>query len=1393
MKKNKLENVETQEEKKKRRHNFLLLALASSMSLSVGAVASYGVSNFRYNRNQDNTGDKNTGDTRTNQDKLLNNLLTSSSLELDTLSASITGFYNEYSIALNGTKVAFNYLDSTLTYQDAVDFNPKFSGNVNLKINESEQKNIADENLGLYIASDKVIVNRENKYYTLDSDAIGDIVGLVSTDSGIDVSGLLSSLGAGESSSSLTDQRNDLLTKIQDCLANSTETVTDSGYDFLLTLPDNLGTVTLSADKSLYFTGVKADLTLTIKGQDGAEDRQVKVSLSAKGKQSTTSNLVSKDLLSKLQEEGVDIVNLNGLDPLFYTAFNLAKSKAFDASVKIGVTDANKATKNATLRLSADLSDKADKDGNKQGKLFQIALNENGQDSYVQGSAKATLRKDTAFIDLNGQKKGYIDYSSVSTRRDSFSSLTGTKDVRNVAESVASLLNDCKLKDLLNGDYSVYKDFLKDRSTNQDGTYAKIVLSSSALGLSGDDNHDRILEIQYESEKNLGRDGIEIQYARASNIPLGDHTLSLEFSLDDLSAKKLTKVESKDGYVSYNGATSLISSLGKIANRKKFGFAYNIGISNSKYNTNYSFDGQLNADLTNWITPLDKSTHPGKNYLDCEASITAHTKRNNVDHYLDARRVGDTSYLSYDNVLKEYRENAEIGNIVDAVRNGVKKRNDASSGSSVDASSVLSLVLDRISSVFSVENGLNLKNLDEYINISSETSDADHTLNRTLSPALFGFEGGLISLKTDSSADKVLSLSVSGLERLGYQFTFTLGYQEYVSANDVLYYGKKFDAAAFKKEAGEPVTKFEYLVNGVFDLFTGEQKYSFSLKAVLNAVDEKAVTTQKASLSGKVNRDIKNSQYNGALKVNIGKDNQYAYQPKLTFDYNNVAKDSLYVQYSGNSAKASPIGINCKKDTISNTISLLKNASTDHSQNLILSLVKTISSSTSSLPILDLVNGKKDPLETVRNSNYVTKIDLRDSKIEVDLDAKAIGLTESEDKTVKVFLTFDSSKGAITGLNVDNLHIQDRTFNLNLDVSSLDKATSVSSLSEIKKTDSVKYISRDDLPLFLQLGLNSTDKQAYTRDGSLRVGIPLINDLVVKARLSAMVSFGDSTKGEKTEYQFYLTLSDQSSSFNTTYYFDSNSRVEGSASLDKGEVLIDYDNGQERTIRYVTTNEFVKHLGYYGLGRGLNFAKSESSDQIYSLKTKIVSSLDGLSLNGTSTTEEGSASATAKDAGGVRGTSILPEALINPDKTGHKDNTFSLGLDLSSIDLGVNGVSLGNDINRKLTHSDNSKNDGTFTSLSLSGELVSILDVASVGIDLELSKVDNFSLTNTVNTITTLYGASRENKAYYQILDGSKVEQKYHHEFLGKGGYYYLSFADNNTKENPTLVKVDKE
>ena len=59
--------------------------------------------------------------------------------------------------------------------------------------------------------------------------------------------------------------------------------------------------------------------------------------------------------------------------------------------------------------------------------------------------------------------------------------------------------------------------------------------------------------------------------------------------------------------------------------------------------------------------------------------------------------------------------------------------------------------MDSISSIFTVENGLNLTNLDSYIDISANENDPDHTFNRTVSPAILGLDGGVISIKTNTN------------------------------------------------------------------------------------------------------------------------------------------------------------------------------------------------------------------------------------------------------------------------------------------------------------------------------------------------------------------------------------------------------------------------------------------------------------------------------------------------------------------------------------------------------------------------------------------------------------------------------------------------------------------
>ena len=86
-----------------------------------------------------------------------------------------------------------------------------------------------------------------------------------------------------------------------------------------------------------------------------------------------------------------------------------------------------------------------------------------------------------------------------------------------------------------------------------------------------------------------------------------------------------------------------------------------------------------------------------------------------------------------------------------------------------------------------------------------------------------------------------------------------------------------------------------------------------------------------------------------------------------------------------------------------------------------------------------------------------------------------------------------------------------------------------------------------------------------------------------------------------------------------------------------------------------------------------------------------------------------------------------------------------------------------------------------------------ITDIRKTSYDPLAKRIRKFVLDNHIQELNSLYSAKIAEKKYYQINDDSKVEQKYHHEFLGKGGYYYLSFADNNTLDNPTIALIDKK
>jgi hypothetical protein len=188
----------------------------------------------------------------------------------------------------------------------------------------------------------------------------------------------------------------------------------------------------------------------------------------------------------------------------------------------------------------------------------------------------------------------------------------------------------------------------------------------------------------------------------------------------------------------------------------------------------------------------------------------------------------------------------------------------------------------------------------------------------------------------------------------------------------------------------------------------------------------------------------------------------------------------------------------------------------------------------------------------------------------------------------------------------------------------------------------------------------------------------------------------------------------------------------------------------------------------------LNFEKEESLLKgVGAVKNYAVAQIEG-AINSSATSEE------KEDKGGIMCTAIYPEKLIKTMAYNEGNKTFHLGVDLSSIDLGIAIISLGNDVSVDITHTDNSENQGELKSIAISGQVLEIIGIITIDLTLNASVIStSIEFQDMMDKVEKKYFSTYSESDFYEI---SKVEQTYKNKtwFIETGSK--LAVSDNGKK-----------
>lgn len=1224
----------------------------------------------------------------TSKDKFVNNLLGSSSIKLKKANVNISGL-DDGTLTIKSDDLALNLLESDSEYKGSKNM---MSGNFDVSY-----KGI-DESFGLYVSGDKATVNYANNLYSIDYKTLTDAISILKEFPIPTVDG-----------SSLNLPSMDEISEWgQNALGGITEEEgSNNTYVYTMDL-DPFGQIQFIADKdTLTLKGINTPSTLNLP----INDKIIHIGVSADAEQdlknSQTENVPNKD-----------INDLNGLTGILKTVKDIYNSKSFDSTIsaKLSGGDLSKDI-DASIRLSGNFN--ADP---------YIAQVETISSNMLKGKALVTYSNGRTYVSVNDKIKGYIDNTTIDGLMNVFKKETDTQQLVDGLDSLGGFIQGTDLEKIINGDYSVYKNFLKSFNVLNNGRQYVLKISNKALGLDSNDSSFTLI-------LNLNEDKTGIESLSVKEFPVMGYILDTDITLDTTTAEKMVHVE-ESKYGNYNGVLPIVNQMYSLIGNKKATFEYNLSVSDKSLNNPLNLFGKLSGDLTNFNSTDDLVNTP--------IALTANASINGKKHSIEARRLNNVSYVNFDNIFQEKATDESAVNIYKAVMDNMNKiqpNKNVTDGLNEKVEKVMDTVSNTIKGIFSFDNGLDLDKITEIFAIDSiDTSDTK--INISFDTSKLGYDIGNIKVTVDVANDAI-DVAVTGLTFNDTTISLNLKTIDYV------------DPSEFDSESYVQVNEFHNFINGLFDMVTSkEQKYGVSLNATLASTAEDGYTSH---LIGNEYLNFTDGSYKGNLIYDM---DDSTYDPYIEFSYNDEAlkgtdnEGKLFASYghkltSFEDGAYTPIkdeknpetlyiGMdNSKLDDVISTITGMDE------NNLLYEYFQKISTGMSSIPLQDIIKNKD---YTQLLNDFIRKIVLTDTEVSVQINPYYIGLSDDTNAAESITVVAYYSGTKITGLKIENAELGNNILNMDIDLIDYDPA-SANLIDFTSHLNESSYIDFNNLPLMLELGLNTTEgdkdingklSKTYTLSGSLVLDAAITK---VKDNVLVSVHIGAYNEGDPVSVSAYIRIDpDYNAGEYTEYYV---------RPITEDCLIVKHESNQQRML-LVTAKELTAHIGYYLIGLGMNFEDEESSLGALALHTYVVDQIE----KAMSSSSSSDSSTDTKKKTGFMGTGLYLEKLIKGMTYEPSKDTFSLNLDLSSIDLGTTLVTLGNKINISVSHGIN-KNTGKneLKHAGITGKVATLAGLFSVNIDFQVDQVaaTDYYLENYSNAWNQYVSNGGKDNDYYEL------------------------------------------
>ena len=1124
--------------------HIILYPLISALTLSVSGVGSYLYQELSHKNNHTDTSEPDDTDDddfvppieeEPGFSKMINKLMATKEVKAKHASIVLSTTGND-DIYLN-----LSNLDVDLSGVLSGDMSAlKLNGTLNVKYRD------INEELSVYYDTDMLYMDYAQKSFAFS--APNTIAGLT---------GILSKLNINVPS--LPDFGNldmsEIMSGALGILDNVEEKKTENGYAYILDCNDFISSLNLPieikgaklalyADSDYNFIGgatvdeggININSSYSIKLDVGGievQDSSNYVGLSAEQKKNYT------DLTSRTTN-------------IATTLATLMDKKNFSADFNVDVSLEDNSIQKQTFQgtLQADLSTIV-KDVSKGE--FEVSLNHlnNGKQA---NSVYATYKDNNIYVALNNLVKGKIASSTINDLIPTVANELHSENLADVSTSLNEIIKGTDFEKLMNGDLSVYKNFIQNFEATTNGFALSINAKAFGLG-------DYVLKIILDDTTNDLSNGflLSIENFQYNNI-------KLSFSLNVRPQESIHFRYTDEEFASfkdYCGIISIFNTVSKLADERKLNTAYTFNLQDLANKTNYLASGEISADVSNLSLDSDN------NYYG-DYRLTLATNLNGYDHSLDFAYQNHDLYLQLDSFFKQKISDSEVGAIYDLLNKDKEGTSEAFDG----MNTVINSIVNEIKETYS------LKILEDYFTLDKENVDKN-ILRLDINLPLF-FEGSTLgknlsalSLYVNTDDDSITSLSCKGFKISNkYQLDFTMNLKD------------EFNDFRLSEEETKYYTEIDSaskVINGFLSLPTDLKQFSVNLSGDIKYKGEDGQYQDYLGLTGDAQVDLTKKE-----SPDVGGTLHLLQQPDNMYD--KETDHEIIYGYSGTHTDGMTLAKYTSKDVGSNdktgTTSLVMNNSDifsiydrvtalkDNKTNLLYRYLKgyfdTTEKVVTGLPLMDAIKNKD---YTILLNDYIKEVTIKDKTITLKLASSILNSEDKSDNIDNIIVTFDDnykiSKAEIDGYYND--------YHLHAEINLGDYDVSLKPVIEYNDSNKQDFVDVHGFDTLLNCFITTTDHHFFDLSGSFN--LDFISSL--GTHFNAYVSIVDST------VTAYLSFNKKGNTPNDQEFYGVEFFVENEFVLSERTTT---DKKKNKTVELIklTPKEITDNIAYYLLSYILN-------------------------------------------------------------------------------------------------------------------------------------------------------------------------------------------------------------